>query len=69
MTLRLGWFTTARGQGSRRMFEAVQQAIAAGEFDAEIAVVFSNRDRGEAETTDSFFDLVEGAGIALVTRS
>ena len=69
MTLRLGWFTTARGQGSRRMFEAVQQAIAAGEFDAEITVVFSNRDRGEAETTDSFFDLVEGAGIPLVTRS
>ena len=69
MTLRLGWFSSARGQGSRRMFEAVQQAIAAGEFDAAIAVVFSNRDRGEAETTDSFFDLVEGAGIPLVTRS
>lgn len=69
MTLRLGWFSSARGQGSRRMFEAVQQAIAEGEFAAAIAVVFSNRDRGEAEATDSFFDLVEGAGIPLVTRS
>ena len=58
MTLRIGWFTTARGPGSRAMFEAVRAAIDAGAMDAELAVVFCNRERGESEATDSFFDLV-----------
>ena len=51
------------------MFEHVQHAIAAGELDAELAFVFSNRERGEAEATDAFFDRVEGAGIPLIARS
>jgi phosphoribosylglycinamide formyltransferase-1 len=51
------------------MFEHVHGAIAAGELDAEFAFVFSNRDRGEAAATDAFFDLVEAAGIPLLTRS
>ena len=69
MTLRVGWFTTARGPGSRRMFEHVQRAIAAGELDAELAFVFCNRERGEAAATDAFFELVEAAGIPLIARS
>jgi folate-dependent phosphoribosylglycinamide formyltransferase PurN len=69
MTLRLGWFTTARGPGSRGMFEAVWGAIARGELDAEFGVLFCNRERGEAEATDAFLDLVEAQGIPLVTRS
>ena len=69
MTLRIGWFTTARGPGSRAMFEAVRDAIEAGAMDAELAFVFCNRERGEAEATDSFFDLVEQAGAPLVARS
>jgi folate-dependent phosphoribosylglycinamide formyltransferase PurN len=47
----------------------VQERIAAGEIDAEIAVVFCDRERGEAENTDAFLDLVEGYGIPLVTLS
>ena len=69
MTLRIGWFTTARGPGSRAMFEAVRDAIEAGAMDAELAFVFCNRERGEAGATDSFFDLVEQAGAPLVARS
>ena len=69
MTLRIGWFTTARGPGSRGMFEHVERAVREGDLDAEFAFVFSNRERGESEATDSFFDLVEGAGILLVTCS
>ena len=69
MTLRLGWFTTARGPGSRSMFEAVRGAIERGELDAEFGVLFCNRERGEAEATDTFLDLVEAQGIPLVTRS
>ena len=69
MTLRIGWFTSARGPGSRRMFQAVLGAIEAGDLAAELAVVFCNRERGEAEATDAFRALVEGAGVPLVTRS
>ena len=69
MTLRLGWFTTARGPGSRAMYEAVAGAIAVGELGAEFAFVFCNRERGENETTDGFFDLVEANGHPLVAQS
>lgn len=51
------------------MFKAVQQAIASGKLDAELAVVFCNRDHGESTTTDAFFDLVTQASVQLVTRS
>lgn len=69
MTLRLGWFTTARGPGSRAMFDAVTRAIAEGAIDARISVVFSNREPGEDPVTDGFFARVRELGIALVTRS
>jgi len=69
VTIRLGWFTTARGPGSRGMYEAVTEAIAGGELDAEFACVFANREPGEDETTDGFFDLVRSNGHPLVTRS
>ena len=69
MTLRFGWFTTARGPGSRAMYEAVADAVAGGELDAEFAFVFCNRDPGEDEVTDGFFELVRSNGHPLVTRS
>lgn len=69
MTLSVGWFTTARGPGSRGMFEAVLGAIEAREIDARIACVFSNRDPHEDPATDAFFDLVRAHQIPLVTRS
>jgi folate-dependent phosphoribosylglycinamide formyltransferase PurN len=69
MTLRIGWFTTARGPGSRAMYEAVTSAVRAGDLDAEFAFVFCNRDPGEDGLTDSFFRLVESNGHPLLTRS
>lgn len=69
MTLRVGWFTTARGPGSRGMFEAVIAAIGRGEIDARIACVCCNREPGEDPVTDAFFALVRAHGIPLVTRS
>jgi phosphoribosylglycinamide formyltransferase 1 len=56
--LHIGWFTTARGPGSRSMFEAVSEAIASGALDARFAYVFCNREPGEDPATDSFFELV-----------
>ena len=68
MTLRIGWFATARGTTSAKLLRAALDAIDAG-MDARISFVFSNRDPGDFENTDRFFDAVRAAGIPLVTFS
>ena len=67
--LRLGWFSTGRGEGSRGFLQLIQSEIESAALDARIEFVFSNRERGEAEGSDQFFDLAEGYGIPLVTLS
>ena len=47
----------------------VQDRIMAGQLDARIQFVFSNRDPGEAEASDEFFRLVDGYGLPLKTYS
>jgi len=69
MTLRIGWFSTGRGDGSRRLLTTAVEAARRGELDAEIAFVFCNRERGEYEATDQFLDLVAAFGIPCVTLS
>lgn len=69
MTLRIGWFTTARGAGSRGMYETVRGAIDDGSLDAEIAYVFCNREPGESEDTDAFLDAVRARGDEVRTLS
>lgn len=71
MTLRIGWFTTGAGPGSQRwrMFNAVLDEIRAGRLDADIAFVFSNRERGENDGTDAFLDIVESHNVPLVAYS
>ncbi len=51
------------------MYEAVSDAIAAGNLDARFAFVFCNRAAGEDEATDSFFARVQADGVPLVTLS
>jgi folate-dependent phosphoribosylglycinamide formyltransferase PurN len=68
MTLRIGWFATARGTTSAKLLRAALDAIDQG-MDARISFVFSNRDPGDFENTDRFFDVVREAGIPLVTLS
>ena len=67
--LRLGWWSTGRGEGSRGLLRAVHGAIASGELNASIEYVFSNREPGEAEGSDEFFRLVESIGVPLVRLS
>jgi len=69
MVLYLGWFSTGRGPGSRGLFEFVQERILRGEIPARIEFVFSNRELGEAEGSDLFFDLVHRYRIPLITLS
>ncbi len=67
--LKIGWFTTGRGPGSRAFFTTVQEAIVSGGLDARFEFVFVNRERGEAEGSDSFINLVEANDVPLVTLS
>lgn len=67
--LRIGWFSTGRGEGSRGLLQFVQERILGDGLDARIEFVFSNRERGEAEGSDRFFRLVEDYGLSLVTLS
>ncbi|APV44114.1 Folate-dependent phosphoribosylglycinamide formyltransferase PurN [Dehalogenimonas formicexedens] len=65
----IGWFTTAKGQGSRNLLSAVQDRIARGEIDAKIEFVFLSREPGESPETDKFIDLANSYGIPLVCFS
>ena len=67
--LRIGWFTTANGPGSRGMFTAVLDAIQSGALTAKFEFVFVSRERGQTDPTDDFMDLVEANDIPLVTLS
>ena len=66
---RIGVFATGRGQGSRGLLQAIHQGIQSGHIPAEVAFVFSNREPGEFEATDGFFEMVQGFGYPLVTSS
>ena len=67
--LKLGWFSTGRGEGSRGFLNLVQDQIESGSLDAQIEFVFSNREPGEAEGSDLYFKLVESYGLPLRTLS
>ena len=69
MTLRIGWFSTGRGPGSRKLLAAAENEIASGRLDARIAVVFCNREQGEHDNTDLFLDQVREYGLPLVSLS
>ena len=56
--LKLGWFSTGRGEGSRNLLTAIYDAIQGGQIRAQIEFVLSNREPGEAEGSDRFFQLV-----------
>lgn len=67
--LKIGWFSTGRDQAARQLLTAAWEAIAGGQLDARIAVVFCNRQRGEHPESDRFLDLVEGYSLPLVCHS
>ena len=65
--LRIGWFSTGRGEGSRGLLRFVYERLA--DIDARIDFVFSNRAPGEAEGSDEYFRLVREYGLPLITHS
>lgn len=71
--LRLGWFSSGRGPGSRNLLKAVMDERGNG-LSADIGFVFCNWDNTEDPNPrkaerDMFFDMVRGYGIPLVTLS
>ena len=72
--LKLGWFSTGRGPGSRNLLKAVMDGKQDGTLDIEIPFVFCNWDNTEQpnsrkEQRESFFKMVEDYGISLETAS
>ena len=65
--LRIGWFSTGRGEGSQGLLRFVYPRLA--DIDARIDFVFSNRAPGEAEGSDAYFRLVRQYGLPLITHS
>ena len=66
---KFGWFSTGRGQGSKRLLKAAVESIRSGEIKAEIDFVFCSRQPGESEATDIFLSMVEDYRIPLVCYS
>lgn len=66
--LRVAWLTTGRGSGSFGALEYALEAIERG-LPVEIAVLFVNRERGEAEATDRLMAMTEGRGVPVETLS
>ena len=69
VTLRIGWFATARGRTSGKLLSAAQDAITNGELNANIAFVFCNREQGEDQNTDFLLEQVRQQEIPLVCLS
>ncbi len=67
--LKIGWFSTGRGEGSRGLLRFVHEHLSTEGIDARIEFVFSNRAPGEAEGSDEYFRLVQKYGLPLITRS
>jgi len=67
--LRIGWFATGLGTGSRALLTAAREAIARGELHAEIPFLFCNREPGEHENSDLLLALAGRYGIPTVTLS
>ena len=67
--LNIGWFSTGRGEGSLGLLQTAKEAIIRGGLDARIRFIFSNREPGEAEGSDRFFQQARDYGIPLVTFS
>ncbi|MFW6102784.1 MAG: phosphoribosylglycinamide formyltransferase [Chloroflexota bacterium] len=67
--LKLGWMSTGRGPTSLALLRAVCEDIDAGNLDARISFVLTNRGPGEASQSDTFQEFVRSRGLSLVSES
>ncbi|MDY6842839.1 MAG: formyltransferase family protein [Thermodesulfobacteriota bacterium] len=69
MVLKIGWFSTGRGEGSINLLKTIYHAISTGDLKAEICFLFCNREKGEAEGSDRFLSLAQSYQLPIVTFS
>lgn len=69
MMLKVGWLSTGRGEGSRRLLSFVMERVQHGKLPLDVRFVFCNREPGEHEGTDAFFAQARSYGIPLVCHS
>jgi phosphoribosylglycinamide formyltransferase-1 len=69
MTFRFGWFSTGRDLAARQLLQAARERMQDGFIKGEMAFVFCDRERGEAEQSDLFLDLVKDLGLEVITLS
>ena len=67
--MNIGWFSTGRDEAARQLLQVVQDKSHSGDIDGKISFVFSNREPGETEESDLFFELVRSYNIPLVCLS
>ncbi len=67
--LKIGWFSTARGEGSRQLLKTAHQYIENGEIKGKIDLVFCTREPDESQQTDMFFDMVKSYNIPVTYLS
>jgi folate-dependent phosphoribosylglycinamide formyltransferase PurN len=69
MSLKIGWFSTGRGEGSRNLLTTIYENIRNSQLDCEIEFVFCNRGKGEAEGSDRYLQLVQDYDFRLISFS
>jgi len=69
MNYKFGIFSTGRDNEAIQLFQEVYDSTKKGVIKGEIAYLFSNREEGEEEITDSFLELVRDCGVELITFS
>ena len=69
MTIKIAWFSTGSGLGSRNLLQYTQSIISNDRLPLRIECIFSNREYGEHSGSNQFFSLVNNLKIPLVTHS
>jgi phosphoribosylglycinamide formyltransferase-1 len=67
--LNIGWFSTGRDKAARQLLQAVQDNIYSGNIHGRISFVFSNREPGESQESDLFFELARSYNLPLICFS
>lgn len=72
--LKIGWFSTGRGPGSRNLLRTVMDEKERGLLDIDVSFVFCNWDNTEEPNPRKgqrslFFDMVHGYNIPLIAKS
>jgi len=67
--MKIGWFTSAGGEGSLGLFESTLHAINTRKINGSIGFVFINKDNGENKNSDKFMEIVQHNKIPLITLS